>query len=81
MKKMDDVFDLPLSATNNLIFTSYPEYPSVECNYDEDAEAIVLAVNSHDKLVEALQEITGLESSREDEGNLIAKRALESIIK
>ena len=63
--KMDDVFDLPLSATDYLLFTNDHEIDPVEMHYKADAEAIALAVNSHDKLVEALEEVAKWEISLE----------------
>ena len=56
--KMSDVFDLPLTAVGDYVMEEGEagDY-GIECLFNADAEAIALAVNSHDKLVEALEKI------------------------
>jgi hypothetical protein len=54
-KKMIDRFDLPLSNTDFLLYSSDTEEEPIECLYSGDAKAIALAVNNHDKLVELLE--------------------------
>ena len=53
--KMSDVFDLPLVTDGEWVLQANNSRELIECNYDEDAEAVTLAVNSHDKLVEVLE--------------------------
>ncbi len=52
--KMSDVFNLPLVASRGDVLT---DNDGLHIAYSCDAEAIALAVNNHDKLVEALERI------------------------
>ena len=64
-KKMDDVFFLPLLADEDWVFQSDEEDGAIECAHEECAEAIALAVNNHDALVEALEQVAKWEISLE----------------
>lgn len=57
MKKMSEVFDLPLAADEHgSVFDKYAE--EVGCmNYAQDASNIAHAISCHDELVEMLERI------------------------
>ena len=58
MKKMSEVFDLPLAADGHGgLYDGYMERIG-ELNYNADAENIANALNCHDELVEMLEKLS-----------------------
>ena len=88
-KKMDDVFFLPLLADEDWVFQSDEEDGAIECDHEEYAEAIALAVNNHDALVESLILMTDLAEQYAEEmpeatvkaSDIIAAKTLLKAIK
>ena len=81
--KMHDVFDLPLVSDDSWVFENNDD-DYIDCNLIENAEAVVTAVNNHDKLVELLDasmefiELNLDEESRPVHLMLAIKRLLDS---
>lgn len=75
-KKMSEVFLIPLSKKDCDLLENDGDYIGQDMRV-EHISAIALAVNSHDKLVAALEKIYDLAAVEADEGSVIAMKALE----
>ena len=78
-KKMSDVFDLPLSVSAcGYEVKEIGHVGGIDCQTSDEAEAIAHAVNSHDKLVEALNQMHD-RANTYGECLEIAEQALQAI--